>query len=690
MREKMKKTVLTTIIALSMLSVLVLSMGANVSEGDDTRTGNWADEEYRSASWSGTGTDTDPYLISSGGDLGLLAYNVDSGNKYTGAYFKISDAVADIDMSEHYFTPIGKSNELWERDYAFDGSFDGNGKTLTGLRVDETTIFAGLFGFVGVNGVIKNIGLVDSDVTGSYVVGGIAGFCEGNISGCYNTGTITGANNVGGIVGINDIETKNCYNTGDVTGTENVGGVIGLGKGASSCYNTGTVTGTDYNVGGIIGKIDGIFKVYNSYNAGNIVGGINAGGIAGVNEEGGEIYHCYNTKDISGINNVGGILGTGKNISNCYNMGAIITTGNHVGPVIGYGSENLQFNYFLKIDEEGLYTGGLTIENMTGADALTGTGKMTTLGDTTVWTPSGDESVDDDTFARFTPRLNVFEDGSEKMISDSLASVTHEADKSDYEITVPESINMIVGDELSDADLSSYRPDNVPGSFEWVDDRVLSVGTTEETLRYVPNDIHYKIKTFTVTVVTDWVEYEITPPETITVTVGTEMLSDQDLSAYLPTINGEYVWVNDRVLNAGGTFQEELKFIPDEVQYEPKTFMVKVIVEFIEYEMVGPNAEYTFTAEGQRLSSMEITDGKPENVPGKYVWVNGDRKLNKAANSTEDIMFVPDDTNIYAIKTFTVTVIVEKDSNGAGLAVSLIVLAVILVTYMAILRNVKE
>ncbi len=47
--------------------------------------------------FSGSGTETDPYEISTAADLQQLATDVNGGNTYSGSYFKVT---ANIDLSE--------------------------------------------------------------------------------------------------------------------------------------------------------------------------------------------------------------------------------------------------------------------------------------------------------------------------------------------------------------------------------------------------------------------------------------------------------------------------------------------------------------------------------------------------------------------------------------------------------------
>ena len=167
---------------------------------------------------------------------------------------------ADITLIDTNWTPIGNDSNQYK------GTFDGDGHTITGLKVDiqsDNTIYAGLFGCLGAGGTIKNVSLEDSKITCSgnrVYAGGVCGFNDGTIENCYNTGDVSGAStstfnpvNAGGVCGWNTGTIQNCYNTGEVSSAStstfnpvNAGGVCGDNAGGTiqNCYNTGDVSGT--------------------------------------------------------------------------------------------------------------------------------------------------------------------------------------------------------------------------------------------------------------------------------------------------------------------------------------------------------------------------------------------------------------------------------------------------------------
>ena len=173
------------------------------------------------------------------------------------------------------WTPIGT-----DYDHTYTGTFDGQNHTISGLYFNDTsTSSVGLFGYLGSGGEIKNVGVIDSYISGSDTVGGICGENNsGTITGCYNTGAVSSSGYyVGGVCAVNKGgKIIGCYNTGTVSGVNGVGGVCAVNNSTiTGCYNTGEVIGTTY-VGGVCG-----------FNSGTITGCyINKGGVCGYNFRG--------------------------------------------------------------------------------------------------------------------------------------------------------------------------------------------------------------------------------------------------------------------------------------------------------------------------------------------------------------------------------------------------------------------
>ncbi|MDR1737235.1 MAG: hypothetical protein LBR66_00230, partial [Candidatus Symbiothrix sp.] len=166
----------------------------------------------------GSGTESDPYLISSKADMIALATAVNGGTTYSGKYFLLTADISGIT------TCVGYQNQ-------FSGTFDGNGHEL------DINNASGVFGTLS-EATVKNLG-VKGTVT--------------NTTGTY----------AGGICSISDYSTiTNCYNLANVTLSGSyfiyVGGICGSASGGSIsyCYNLGNISGTGSSVpfvGGICG-----------------------------------------------------------------------------------------------------------------------------------------------------------------------------------------------------------------------------------------------------------------------------------------------------------------------------------------------------------------------------------------------------------------------------------------------------
>lgn len=314
---------------------------------------------------TGAGTQEDPYVITTPGDLAAMHGNL-------AAHYALG---ADINMTYTPWTPVG--NEL---DGAFTGSLNGRGYTIFNLNSrDQNSKFSGLFGYLegsvtGVKlsevavvsgryagGIAGNAG-VGSSITDCHVLsgsvrsssariasfaGGITGLCEGAVSGCSNGAEIWAGRSSnsdyfsvasGGIIGDYAGEgtmIEDCINTGTVRGNGNSsrsGGIVGRTERSgiiNSCTNSGEVNG--YYCGGIIGYTDSLGQVTDCSNRGILQGAWATGGIIGSSEGRTILRNCENfgycitTTGIALENYVGGMIGKAGYVSldDCQNSGTI-------------------------------------------------------------------------------------------------------------------------------------------------------------------------------------------------------------------------------------------------------------------------------------------------------------------------------------------------------------------------------
>ncbi|MCJ8236705.1 two-partner secretion domain-containing protein [Peteryoungia algae] len=281
---------------------------------------------------------------------------------------------ADIDASATSgwngnagFVPVGDATTN------FTGKFDGLGHTVTGLTINRTTSYVGLFGYA--DGVtIRNIGMIGGDITGGANVGGLVGVNSGSgstITNAYATGSVSGQSNVGGLVGYNysNSTVTGSYATGAVssTGAGNVGGLVGLNyKGTiTNSYATGSVTGTGDYVGGLVGSNSFYSTVTGSYATGAVSGSTNVGGLVGYNYSSSMVTDSYSTGAVTGIGDyVGGLVGynySSSTVTGSYATGAVTGTGtgNNVGGLVG-------FNYTSSTVTDSYATGA--VSSSTGAN----------------------------------------------------------------------------------------------------------------------------------------------------------------------------------------------------------------------------------------------------------------------------------------------------------------------------------
>lgn len=267
----------------------------------------------------GTGTEGNPYQISSAADLEEFRDIVNGENGKTRnssacAILK-DDIVLDCDK-DNQWTPIGY-NKGTDDNIPYNGTFDGNGHTVSGIYINTSEDYQGLFGYIGIGGTVKDLGIEKSRIKGGNNVGGIAGYSSGTIEDCYNTGSVSGGDNVGGIAGTAD-GAKDCHNEGTVSGSDCVGGILGSGADLNGvvnrCYNTGDISG-EGGVGGIAGR--NILGVTNSYNTGTISGEY-ASGIAGGSRMG--VVNCYNIGKV-GYNAISGAHDMAESANNYYLKG---------------------------------------------------------------------------------------------------------------------------------------------------------------------------------------------------------------------------------------------------------------------------------------------------------------------------------------------------------------------------------
>ena len=224
----------------------------------------------------------------------------------------------NIDLTGKGWTPIGTSF-----DNSYKGTFDGGGHTITGLAVTTNDKYAGLFGYIGNAGTVKNVvmeGVLITSNNGSSQAGGVAGFSRGTIENCSVSGSVSGTVYVGGVVGAQwGGSITGCSSSATVKGTVDVGGVAGQTNSnatMTACYATGNVTLeiapiNNIDVGGAVG-FNGGSRILACYATGNVTStgsstvNVYIGGFCGYNST--TVTACYwknNKEQGIGYNKVG-------------------------------------------------------------------------------------------------------------------------------------------------------------------------------------------------------------------------------------------------------------------------------------------------------------------------------------------------------------------------------------------------
>ncbi|MDA3799244.1 MAG: hypothetical protein PF692_09210 [Kiritimatiellae bacterium] len=305
----------------------------------------------------GTGTESDPYLISNKADLLELGAT-------TADYDKCFKMTADIDLSGTNFTKavIASSSYnsvlwLWSGT-EFSGTFDGDGHVISNLMIAGNGNYIGLFGRIGSGGNICNL-TVDGNlnVPVAYFVGGLVGYNNaGTVSRCFSKVSIDGFSYAGGLCGYNMYgNIENSYSTGSVTAGYHVGGFCGDNEfgTVSNSYSTGSVDGLLY-VGGLCGDNE-FGKVLNSYSTGSVFGLLHVGGLCGDNDFG-TILNSYSTGSVDGAKYVGGLCGDNYigTINSCYSTGKVIFD-SYGGGLVGYNRGSI-ISSFWDIQTSGMTT----------------------------------------------------------------------------------------------------------------------------------------------------------------------------------------------------------------------------------------------------------------------------------------------------------------------------------------------
>ena len=293
--------------------------------------GAWAQTPTPPA--NGNGDVDTPYIITKAEELAWFRNQVNGGKNKICA--KIADNVEVIDLKdfchaedvsqnlkELSWVPIGTANKPYQ------GTFDGNNKTITNLYIKTKTAQNNVGFFCMTRGATiqdlifdnAKVENVSTTYTKALCTGILAGYAyadtnsPSHIKGIKTTKncTVIGQNDTGGIVGnASNINLENCENRSSVKGESYVGGIAGdyRYKNIKRCTNYGTVETVGQRIGGIIGYA---YKtsIEDCANYGKLTGKVwfAGGGIAGEMEDNSSIQNVFSYGDMTNTNNSLGII----------------------------------------------------------------------------------------------------------------------------------------------------------------------------------------------------------------------------------------------------------------------------------------------------------------------------------------------------------------------------------------------
>jgi len=375
---------------------------------------------------AGSGTSEDPYILTNISELQAIEDDPDAS--YTLANDIDASSTAEWNNGSG-FAPIG----------SFDGTLDGSGysiKSLTINRSSQTNV--GLFS--GIQGVTKNISIIDGKIRGDVNTGALAG---------SNSGTI-----------------KSSYTIGNISGNEDTGGLVGRNHGKIvSSYTKGSINASSEDAGGIASVNEG--SITRSFST-SVVRADGAGGLVGYNSRyGGTIESSYSIGKVSG-SNIGGLVGmNGGTIKSSY--AAAVLAGSPSGGIVaseGRAYDIVVANSYWDTDraEQSISAGDgreLTTSQMTGKAAQT---NMTGLDFNTVWETQQDgyptlisQPSDNDDKTENSPPRGRFE----------------------YSPSAPMTTENVTFNASNSVD-----PDGTISSYEWDFDNDGTVDQTGETVTY--------------------------------------------------------------------------------------------------------------------------------------------------------------------------------------------------------------
>ena len=225
----------------------------------------------------------------------------------------------------------------------FCGTLEGNGHTVSGLNITESSSDAGLFRYIEKEGTVKNLNVHGRTAPSGSAseCGGIAGVNRGKILSCSFSGMVSGKERCGGVAGVNEKTglITGCKTTGLVQARHYTGGIAGENSGIIvNCENESSVNVMAFDDSMDLENIN-IEDIYSTENATEIT---DEGGIVGYSS--GHVQNCINRGNVGYIHvgyNVGGIAGRQEGyISGCENYG-VINGRKDTGGIVGQAEPHI-------------------------------------------------------------------------------------------------------------------------------------------------------------------------------------------------------------------------------------------------------------------------------------------------------------------------------------------------------------
>lgn len=244
----------------------------------------------------GKGTAADPYQIASATQLQAMRYEKNN------VHYLLT---ADIDASVSSTWNAGAGFLPYPG--TFQGTFDGDGHSITGLTIKRSMNEVGLFGSIGDTGIVQNLKLVNASIQGTLFVGALAGMSTGLIRNVSVTGTIIATDRgAGGISGRLEGEVRDSWVNVSVQGKSSLGGLAGVSDGAYlwRTYSLGSIKGI-YGIGGLIGT--GSTSTSHSYSRATLEGDSLVGGLVG-DANSANFFNSWAATPITATKDEGGLI----------------------------------------------------------------------------------------------------------------------------------------------------------------------------------------------------------------------------------------------------------------------------------------------------------------------------------------------------------------------------------------------